>query len=85
MTEHGILEPKGTENTRVDAKFRLPHGSLFCVTRIFRDMKGWKEGISSGSKVSSKRVVTLVSFSLMAIGFLANLFFDFDIDTNIYD
>jgi hypothetical protein len=48
-------------------------------------MNIWKECISSGSKVSSKRVVTLSSFILMAIGFLANLFFDFTIDDKIFE
>ena len=48
-------------------------------------MNIWKECISSGSKVSSKRVVTLVAFLLMALGYLMNLFFDFKIDRMIYE
>jgi hypothetical protein len=48
-------------------------------------MNIWKECISSGSKVSSKRVVTLVAFLLMGIGFLANLFFDFTIDHKLFE
>jgi hypothetical protein len=40
--------------------------------------------MSSGSKVSSKRVVTLLSFVLMGIGFLSNLFFDFKIDQQLF-
>ena len=47
-------------------------------------MNIWKECMSSGSKVSSKRVVTLLSFVLMGIGFLANLFFDFKIDQQLF-
>ena len=47
-------------------------------------MNIFKECMSSGSKISSKRVVTLLSFLLMAIGFLANLFFDFKIDEQLF-
>ena len=47
-------------------------------------MNIWKECMSSGSKVSSKRVVTLLSFVLMGIGFLSNLFFDFKIDHQLF-
>ena len=45
----------------------------------------FKDMLSSGSKVSSKRVVTLVSFKLMGIAFLANLFFDFQVDKFIFE
>jgi len=40
--------------------------------------------LSSDGKISSKRVVTLFAFILMAIGFLANLFWGFKIEENIY-
>ena len=49
-------------------------------------MPKWiKEVISSSNKVSSKRVITIASFLLMATAFIANLFFDFKIDQFIYD
>ena len=48
-------------------------------------MNIWKECISSGSKVSSKRVVTLLAFVLMAIAFLSNLFFNFEIDHRLFE
>lgn len=41
--------------------------------------------VSSDGKVSSKRFITLLAFVMMAIGFLANLFWDCTIDTEIYD
>jgi hypothetical protein len=44
-----------------------------------------KDMLSSGSKVSSKRVVTLVAFVLMGVAFLANLFFDFKVDEFIFE
>jgi len=40
--------------------------------------------LSSKSGVSSKRLITLSAFLLMAIGFISNLFFTFDIDEHIY-
>lgn len=45
----------------------------------------FKDLLSSNSGVSSKRLVTLVAFLLMATGFIANLFWDLTIDANIYD
>jgi len=44
-----------------------------------------KEVTSSSNKVSSKRVITIVSFILMATAFIANLFFNYKIDEFIYD
>jgi hypothetical protein len=41
--------------------------------------------LSSSGKVSSKRVVTILAFLLMATGFISNLFWDFDIDYSIFD
>jgi len=40
--------------------------------------------LSDGSKVSSKRLITLLSFVLIIIGFFANLFFDFTIEEFIF-
>lgn len=41
--------------------------------------------LNSDDKLSSKRLITMLAFLLMAIGFIANLFWDFTIDTAIYD
>ena len=35
--------------------------------------------------VSSKRVVTLLSFILCAIGFIGNMFFNYHVDANMYN
>ena len=43
-----------------------------------------KNMLSSGSKVSSKRVVTFVCLFFMLIGYTANLFWDFTIDDNLF-
>ena len=40
--------------------------------------------LSDGSKVSSKRLITLLSFLLIIIGFVSNLFFDFTIEEFIF-
>jgi hypothetical protein len=40
--------------------------------------------LSSNGKISSKRVVTLSAFCLMAIGFLVDLFTSFTVSENIY-
>lgn len=37
------------------------------------------------NSISSRRVITFLAFILCAIGFLANLFWDFKIDQPIYD
>ena len=49
-------------------------------------MKGGflKNMLSSGSKVSSKRVVTFICLLFMLIGYTANLFWDFTIDENLF-
>ena len=41
------------------------------------------DGIDEG--ISSKRVVTLLAFLLCAIAFVANLFWNFTIDENIFE
>lgn len=41
--------------------------------------------LSAKGELSSKRLITLVAFCLMGIGFLANLFWDQTIEVNIYD
>ena len=43
-----------------------------------------KNMLSSGSKVSSKRVVTFICLLFMLIGYTANLFWDFTIDDNLF-
>ena len=40
--------------------------------------------ISSTGDISSKRIVTLLAFLLVAIGFISNLFWDFVIEEFIY-
>lgn len=40
--------------------------------------------VSSDGKISSKRIVTLAAFLMMAIGFIANLFWKFEVAANIY-
>ena len=41
--------------------------------------------LSGGSKVSSKRFVTFLCLLFMLIGYVANLFWDFTIDENIFN
>jgi len=41
--------------------------------------------LSSGSKVSSKRVVTFVCLLFMIVGYVANLFWDFEVASNMYE
>ena len=41
--------------------------------------------LSSGSKISSKRVITFLSFVLMAAGYLSNLYFDFEVKTEYFE
>jgi len=41
--------------------------------------------VSSDGKISSKRLVTLLAFLMMATGFISNLFWKFTIDPTIYD
>lgn len=40
--------------------------------------------LSSDGKVSSKRFITLLAFLLMAVGFIADLFFGLKVDENVY-
>ena len=44
-----------------------------------------KNMLSSGSKVSSKRVVTFICLLFMIIGYVANLFWDFEVASNMYE
>ena len=46
--------------------------------------KFWMSLLSDGGKISSKRLITLLSFLLIALGFLGNLFWDFTIEEFIY-
>ena len=41
--------------------------------------------LSSDGKISSKRLVTLLAFLMMAVGFISNLYWGFKIDNTIYD
>ena len=44
-----------------------------------------KNMLSSGSKVSSKRVVTFICLLFMIIGYVANLFWNFEVASNMYE
>ena len=50
-------------------------------------MKGGflKNMLSSGSKVSSKRFVTFICLLFMLIGYTANLFWDFEVSSNMFE
>jgi len=50
-------------------------------------MKGGflKNMLSSGSKVSSKRVVTFICLLFMIIGYVANLFWNFEVADNMFE
>ena len=50
-------------------------------------MKGGflKNMLSSGSKLSSKRVVTFVCLLFMLIGYIANLFWNFEVADNMFE
>lgn len=48
----------------------------FNISQIFNDANG---------KTSSKRVITFVSFSLMCLAFLLNLFLQLPLEEFIYD
>ena len=41
--------------------------------------------LSSDGKVSSKRLITFFAFLLLAVGFVANLFWNYKIDEFIYE
>lgn len=45
----------------------------------------FKKLISPSEDVSTKRLITLIAFLLMVIGFISNLFFKLTIDADIYD
>ena len=44
-----------------------------------------KNMLSSGSKVSSKRVVTFICLLFMIIGYVSNLFWDFEVASNMFE
>jgi hypothetical protein len=50
-----------------------------------KTMNFLKNMLSSGSKVSSKRVVTFICLSFMIIGYVANLFWDFEVADNMFE
>jgi hypothetical protein len=41
--------------------------------------------LHADGKLSSKRLVTLIAFLMMSIGFISNLFWDFGIEESIYE
>jgi hypothetical protein len=41
--------------------------------------------LSSGSKISSKRTVTFICLLFMLIGYTANLFWNYTIDTKLFE
>lgn len=43
-----------------------------------------KSLLNSKTGISSKRLITIVAFFLLAIGFITNLFWDLTIDEHIY-
>ena len=47
-------------------------------------MNFFKNMLSSGSKISSKRTVTFICLLFMLIGYTSNLFWDFTIDENLF-
>lgn len=40
--------------------------------------------LSSEGKISTKRLISLLAFVMMCVGFIANLFWDFTIEDHIY-
>ena len=44
-----------------------------------------KNVLSDDGKISSKRLITLLAFIIMCVGFFANLFFDYKVDQFIYE
>jgi len=48
-------------------------------------MNFFKNMLSSGSKVSSKRTVTFICLLFMLIGYTSNLFWDFTVDTKLFE
>lgn len=48
-------------------------------------MSFFKNMLSSGSKISSKRTVTFICLLFMLIGYTANLFWDFTVDTELFE
>jgi hypothetical protein len=41
--------------------------------------------LTSGGKISSKRFITLLSFIMMVVGFIANMFYQLKIEQYIYE
>tara|TARA_R110000787_G_scaffold59861_1_gene135694 strand:+ start:142 stop:483 length:342 start_codon:yes stop_codon:yes gene_type:complete len=55
---------------------------IFIIKTI---MNFFKNMLSSGSKISSKRTVTFICLLFMLIGYTANLFWDFTVDTKLFE
>ena len=64
-----------------DNKFNSEHQDIYNKTI----MNFLKNMLSSGSKISSKRTVTFICLLFMLIGYTANLFWDFTVDTNLFE
>ena len=52
--------------------------------KFFKNIKDMLSAENS-DKMSSKRVITFLSFLLIATAFIANLFFEKTVDTNMYN
>ena len=48
-------------------------------------MNFFKNMLTKDGKVSSKRTVTLVCLIFMLMGYTANLFWDFSVDSNLFE
>ena len=44
----------------------------------------WTSLLSDGGKISSKRLITICSFLLITLGFIANLFWNFSVEEFIF-
>jgi hypothetical protein len=47
--------------------------------------KFWVSVLSSNGKISSKRLITLGAFVIIAIGFIGNMIWKYTIDAGIFD
>ncbi len=48
-------------------------------------MKWFEKILTSGTGLSSKRLITLAAFLLLAVGFLSNLFFGLTVEEFMYN
>jgi len=61
--------------------FRFPH--IYNKNGIMSNCI--RELFSSSNKISSKRVITVLAFVMMSLGFVGNLILDWTIEQYIYD